>query len=108
MDGGFISDRLFGRRSRLPIAAWIARHEKGRFFQSEVPLFGATSRSNVIEELRRLTALGMLEEERPEDTKRVYYVRSTSPLWEVVEFAADTIGLRWENDRVDLGQLDDG
>lgn len=48
----------------------------------------------------------MLTEERPEDTRRVYYVRTTSPLWEVVELAAETIGLRWQNDRVDLGQLD--
>ncbi|HEY3685095.1 MAG TPA: hypothetical protein VGL93_18830 [Streptosporangiaceae bacterium] len=69
-------------------------------------MFGTTSRSNVIDELRRLTELGMLTEERPEDTRRVYYVRTTSPLWEVVELAAETIGLRWQNDRVDLGQLD--
>lgn len=47
----------------------------------------------------------MLSEIRPDDTNRVYYVRSASPLWDVVELAAETIGLRWDNDHVDLGQL---
>ena len=68
-------------------------------------MFGTTSRSNIIEELQRLRELGMLCEERPEDTNRVYYVRTASPLWDVVELAAETIGLRWEHDHVDLGQL---
>ncbi|CPT82256.1 Uncharacterised protein [Mycobacteroides abscessus] len=49
----------------------------------------------------------MLYEERREDSNRVYYVRTASPLWNVVELAAETIGLRWENDSVHLGQLND-
>lgn len=69
-------------------------------------MFGTTSRSNIVEELQRLADLGMLERERREDDRRVYYVRCTSPLWEVVELAAETIGLRWDNDRIDLGGLD--
>lgn len=47
----------------------------------------------------------MLYEERREDSNRVYYVRTASPLWDVVALAAETIGLRWENGHVDLGQL---
>lgn len=107
MDGAVVSDRLFGRRCRLPIAAWIAQHPKGRFYQGEVPLYGTVSRSNVNEELHRLLDLGMLDEERPDDARRVYYVRRTSPLWEVVVLAASIIGLSWEDDRVDLGGLTD-
>ncbi|WP_158087146.1 hypothetical protein [Mycobacterium aquaticum] len=52
-----------------------------------------------------MSELGMLTEVRPDDTSRVYYVRTASPLWDVVELAADTIGLRWDNGHVDLGQL---
>ena len=68
-------------------------------------MFGTTSRSNVNEELRRLSDLGMLEREPREDDRRVYYVRCTSPLWEIVELAAEMIGLRWDDDRIDLGGL---
>lgn len=70
-----------------------------------MPLFGTTSRSNVINELQRLIELDMLREERPEDTNRVYYVRTQSPLWGIVEVASEIIGLRWDRDQVALGSV---
>ncbi|MDM2174946.1 Uncharacterised protein [Mycobacteroides abscessus subsp. abscessus] len=48
----------------------------------------------------------MLERERREDPRRVYYVRCTSPLWEIIELAAEVIGLRWDDGRVNLGEFD--
>jgi hypothetical protein len=33
----------------------------------------------------------MLDEERPDDARRVYYLRTGSPLWKIIEAAADVI-----------------
>jgi hypothetical protein len=33
----------------------------------------------------------MLEEERRDDARRVYYERTDSPLWEIIKAAADVI-----------------
>jgi hypothetical protein len=41
--------------------------------------------------LGRLVRLGMLEEERPYDSRRIYYERTESPLWKVIQVAADVI-----------------
>jgi hypothetical protein len=45
----------------------------------------------VAKELRRLVRLGMLEELRPDDARRVYYDRTDSPLWKIIEAAADAV-----------------
>jgi hypothetical protein len=37
------------------------------------------------------TRQGMLEEERRDDARRVYYERTDSPLWKIIEAAADVI-----------------
>jgi hypothetical protein len=42
-------------------------------------------------ELSKLVRLGMLEEERPDDARRVYYHRTNSPLWKIIEASADVI-----------------
>jgi hypothetical protein len=42
-------------------------------------------------ELDRLVRLGMLEEERRDDVRRVYYERTNSPLWKIIQAAADVI-----------------
>ena len=42
-------------------------------------------------ELSRLVRLGMLDEERPDDSRRVYYERTDSPLWKIIQAAADVI-----------------
>ena len=40
--------------------------------------------------LGRLVRLGMLEE-RPDDSRRIYYERTESPLWKIIQAAADVI-----------------
>ncbi len=90
MDATQVSDDLFGRPCRLPLALWILRHNKDRFFQSEPPSeFGGPTA--VRQELARLTRAGLLAEERPDADIRVYYVRTDSPLWEIVRIAGDVI-----------------
>ena len=92
MDATRASELLFGRKCRLAVAAWVLQHPKGRFFQSEPRGIGHASPSNVLEELNRLVRLGMLEVERPDDSRRVYYVRTNSRLWDIIATAIEAIG----------------
>lgn len=82
-----VSDRLFGRSCRLPLLFWILDHPKDRIYQSEPPETIA-GRTAIRQELVRLTEVGLLDEERPDGDARVYYVRTASPLWDVVRAAA--------------------
>ena len=86
-----MSELLFGRKCRLAVATWVLHHPKGRFFQSEPREIDHASTSNIVDEFARLVQLGMLEIERPEDSRRVYYVRTNSPLWDIVTAALDAI-----------------
>ncbi|KGN31128.1 hypothetical protein N802_04565 [Knoellia sinensis KCTC 19936] len=86
MDAGRISADLFGRRCRLPVAMWILAREKPDFFQSEPPR-ELGSPTAIRQELARLTRAGMLDEERPDGENRVYYFRTDSAWWEVIEVA---------------------
>lgn len=95
-----VSDRLFGRRCRLAVALYALQHPKGRFFQSEPPTFPSAPSSAITKELRRLVDLGMLEEERRDETNKIYYVRVASPLWRIVAVAGSVTGLRWEDNRL--------
>jgi hypothetical protein len=91
MDATRVSTYMFGRPCRLPLMFWLLNHPKGRIYQSEPPeSLGA--RTAIRQELDRLTLLGLLEEERPDGEARVYYVRTDSPLWEVVQTAANVLG----------------
>jgi hypothetical protein len=45
-------------------------------------------------ELSRLVRLGMLEEDRRDGDRRVWYERTDSPLWKIIEAAADVLGPR--------------
>lgn len=91
MDATRVSELLFGRKCRLAVAAWVLQHPKGRFFQSEPRDIEHASTSNIVDELGRLVQLGMLEIERPEDSRRVYYVRTNSALWDIVTAALEAI-----------------
>lgn len=92
MDSTRISELLFGRKCRLAVAAWVLQHPKGRFFQSEASgQIEHASQSNITQEFERLVELGMLDMERPEDSRRVYYVRTNSPLWDVVTAALEAV-----------------
>lgn len=79
-----LSDVLFGRSCRVPLAIWIMDHPKGRFFQSEAPreVIGPTAAR---QELARFVEIGLVEVERPDGDKRVFYVRTNSPLWQIIE-----------------------
>jgi len=46
---------------------------------------------DVAKELARLVRLGMLDEERPDDSRRVYYHRTDSPLWKIIQAAAEVV-----------------
>jgi len=90
MDATRVSEDMFGRPCRLPIMLWLLNHPKDRIYQSEPPdSLGA--RTAVRQELVRLTRVGLLREERPDGDPRVFYVRTDSPLWEIVKAAADVI-----------------
>ncbi len=81
-----VSADLFGRPCRLPFALWILKLEKPRFFQSEPPR-EIGSPTALRQELERFVRAGMLDEERPDGENRVYYVKTDSPLWRVIETA---------------------
>ena len=81
---------LFGRACRLELALWIVRRDKPRFFQSEPPK-EVILPSDAAKELRQLVRLGMLEEERPDGDRRVWYIRTDSRLWKIIEAAADAL-----------------
>ena len=90
MDAGRISAELFGRSCRLPIAMWIQRRDKPRFYQSEPPRELGTPTA-IRQELARLTRAGMLAEERPDSENRVYYVRTDSAWWTIIEVASEIL-----------------
>lgn len=83
MDLDLVGKHLFGKPSRLTLAVWIYALEKPRFFQSEPPR-DVIRQSEAGRELEHLVVLGMLEKERPEDSRRIYYVRTASPLWQII------------------------
>jgi hypothetical protein len=85
-----VGKQLLGRPCRLALAVWIIRHSKRRFYQSEPPR-EVILQSYLADELGRLVSLGMLEEERPDDGHRVYYYRTDSPLWKIIEAAAEVV-----------------
>jgi hypothetical protein len=94
LDAKEVGKELFGRPCRLALALWIVGHHKSRFYQSEPPR-EVILQGEVAKELRRLVRLGMLEELRPDDARRVYYDRTDSPLWKIIEAAADVVDPRW-------------
>jgi hypothetical protein len=64
---------------------------KGRYFQSEPSHIKLALSSNIIEELKKLVGLWMLDVERPEDSRHIYYVRTNSPLWDIIAAALAAI-----------------
>ena len=90
LDAREVSKELFGRPCRLALALWIVGRDKSPFYQSEPPR-EVIWQGEAAKELRRLVRLGMLEELRPDDARRVYYYRTDSPLWKIIEAAADVV-----------------
>jgi hypothetical protein len=91
LDVNEVGKLLFGRPCRLALALWILRQDKPRFYQSEPPR-EVILQGDLAKELGRLIRLGMLDEVRPDDARRVYYDRTGSPLWKIIEAAADVLG----------------
>lgn len=87
MDATRVSNDLFGRPCRLPLLLWLLAHPKGRIFQSEPPV-SLGARTAIRQELERFSRAGLLDQERPDGESRVYYVRTDSPLWDIVRAAA--------------------
>jgi hypothetical protein len=92
LDARLVGKQLFGRPCRLALAVWIVRRSKPSFYQSEPPR-EVILQGDLANELGRLVRLGMLEEERPQDGRRVYYYRTDSPLWKIIEAASDVVEL---------------
>jgi hypothetical protein len=90
LDVDEVGKLLFGRPCRLALALWIVRHDKLRFYQSEPPR-EVILQGDAAKELGKLVRLGMLDEERPDDARRVYYNRTGSPLWKIIEAAAEIL-----------------
>ena len=90
MDATRVSNDIFGRPCRLPLMLWILDHPKDRFYQSEPPE-SVGARTAIRQELDRLARAGLLDEERPDGDPRVYYIKTDSPLWEIVKAAAKAI-----------------
>jgi hypothetical protein len=90
MNPGEVGDQLFGRRCRLMLALWIVRREKPQFYQSEPPR-EVVLPGDAAKELGRLVRLGMLDKERPDDSRRVYYYRTDSLLWKIIEAASEVL-----------------
>ena len=90
LDAKEVGKELFGRPCRLALALWIAGHHKPRFYQSDPPR-EVILQGDLAKELGRLVRLGMLEVERRDDARRVYYERTDSPLWKIIEAAADVV-----------------
>ena len=90
LDVETVGKELFGRPCRLALALWIAGHDKPRFYQSEPPR-EVILPGDLAKELGHLVRLGMLEVERREDARRVYYDRTSSPLWKIIEAAAEVV-----------------
>jgi hypothetical protein len=85
-----VGELLFGRKGRLRLALWIVRRDKPTFFQSEPPR-EVDVPSAVRQELGRLVDLGMLAEDRPDGDRRIYYTRTDSSLWKIIEAASEAI-----------------
>jgi hypothetical protein len=104
MDVERLSADLFGRRCRLPVALWILGRDKPRFYQSEPPS-QLGSPTAIRQELTRFTRAGLLDVERPDGENRVYYVRTDSVWWGVIELARDLLADQRESSRAGSDNL---
>lgn len=87
-----LGDSLFGRALRLRVAYWVLRRDDPSFFQGEAVTGVSYSASGVAQELERLVKLGMIvRHERTPGDRRVYYTRSDSALWMIIEAAANAV-----------------
>jgi hypothetical protein len=87
-----VGNRLFGRTARLVLADWVCHLHQEVFFQAEAVAGTGLPQSNVREELQRLVDLGMIAELPKEaGDRRKHYLRTTSPLWNVIRSARTAV-----------------
>jgi DNA-binding MarR family transcriptional regulator len=78
---------------RLELLLWIQAREDPSFFQGEPATELLAPQSAIREELGKLVELGMLfREEHHPGSRRLYYSRTDSPLWSIVEAARTALG----------------
>lgn len=85
-----VGKALFGNPTRLKLALWIRRHDK-RFFQSEPPRWVGVPTALRLE-LDKLLDLDMIVRQQPPGENRVYYERTDSVLWEIIDAADRVLG----------------
>jgi predicted transcriptional regulator len=84
-----VGKTLFGNPVRLRLCIWIWLRDKD-FFQSEPPREVGVQNA-VRQELHKLEKLGMLRSERRDATRRVYYLREESLLWNIIASVQEVI-----------------
>jgi DNA-binding transcriptional ArsR family regulator len=93
--------QLFGRPTRLAVAVHLSdRHEPS--YLTEIASALGLPASAVAQELANLTDLGLLERVDVDGSRRVYYMPTASPWWEVLS-AASRVLLR---ERATSGEAD--
>jgi hypothetical protein len=90
LDAQHVGKGLFGNPTRLRLALWVLRHDK-QFFQSEPPRWVGVPNA-IRQELDKLRDLGMIVRQRPPGENRVYYERTDSTLWEIIDVADRVLG----------------
>jgi hypothetical protein len=84
-----LGHRLFGRRARLVVAAWVLAAPEV-FSQHEAVQGSQLPQSNVREELERLVSLGMLDDiPKADGPGRRYYARIDHPAWRIIDTAVE-------------------
>jgi len=90
MDITEVSQHLFGRGMRLPIAAWIRSQPGGAaFYQRELAHGAGVDEQYVRRELDSLCALGMVVRERRAqgEVRQYYNADRDHPLWSIIDIA---------------------
>jgi hypothetical protein len=75
-----VGKQHYVRPCRLALALLKIRRDKPRVYKSEPPR-EVILQGDLARELSRLVRLGMLEEDRRDGDRRVWYERTDSPLW---------------------------
>ena len=87
MDLALLSDVLFGRSMRLPIAIFVLEKESGLVYPLEIAEELGHKPTYVAQELGRLASIGMVTELPKGDSRRRYFQRLDHPYWRIIKIA---------------------
>ena len=99
MDVKELGKGLFGRSLRLQVALWALQQEGSSFYVTQVAQGVDYCASGVSVELSRLAGLGLLTPIADSGSRRLYYIRTDSPLWGVFEVVAAALAEEASTDR---------